>query len=256
MTRLLLVDMTSRQVADYLAAGNDSVVIPLGSCEQHGPHCPLGTDSFITQELAVRISDSLGVIVAPIMPVGISDQHLSWPGTLSLKVDTVGRIICDYVESLMRHGFRRYVLFYFHTKNKIAIDAAAWDLKRRHGEKIKLLVVNAFASWQCCASEIAESLDRLWLAHGGQGETACMQRLGVPVDRSGIPERFEPGEFLEKSRDPEVYEIIHDLKPYVPNGVWGEPQKASPELGERILSTVAKRLSERLAGQLNMKMVR
>jgi creatinine amidohydrolase/Fe(II)-dependent formamide hydrolase-like protein len=74
MTHRLLAEMTSLQVADYIDGRKDAILIPVGSCEQHGPHCPLGTDTFITQELALRISHLLGVIVAPIVPVGLSDQ--------------------------------------------------------------------------------------------------------------------------------------------------------------------------------------
>jgi creatinine amidohydrolase len=251
MTHRLLAEMTSRQVADYLAGGKDAVLLPVGSCEQHGPHCPLGTDTFITQELALRISHLLDVIVAPMVPVGLSDPHLAWPGSLSLRVGTISRIIQDYAESLITHGFRTHILFFFHTKNKIPLDAAAWELKRRHGSEIKLLVVNAFAAWQSCAGEILRgAADPLWLSHGGAGETACMQRLGLPIDETAMPERFVPGDFLEKSRSPEVYEIIHDLARYAPNGVWGDPRKASPELGERIFATVSKRLSELISKRL------
>lgn len=239
--------MTSAQVADYISGGKDAMIIPMGSCEQHGPHCPLGTDTFITQELAARVGRLLGFIIAPPVAVGLSDQHLGWPGTLSLRVETIHGIIRDYMESLIPHGFRTFLLFFFHTKNKIPLDAAAWELKRRIGPKIRVMVVNAFAAWQSCAAEIFGGdvgPDPLWLSHGGEGETACMQHLGFLIDPKQMPERYVPSDFIERSRSPEVYEVIQDLARYAPSGVWGEPRKASPQLGERIFDIVSKRLSE------------
>lgn len=252
----LLMEMTSWKVAQYIASGKNTIIIPVGSCEQHGPHCPLGTDSFITQETAIRIGRLLGVIVAPIINVGLSDQHLSWAGTISLRGETIQLIIRDYLESLVPHGFKNFVLLFFHTKNKIPIDAAAWELKRRF-ESVRILVVNAFAAWQGCAAEIFGStteLDPLWLSHGGQGETACIQQLGYFVDQNQMPERFVPLDFVERTRGQEVYEIIQDLRTYAPDGVWGEPRKASPELGDRIFTIVSNHLaaqvSKRLPGEL------
>ena len=75
-----------------------------------------------------------------------------------------------------------------------------------------------------------------------------MQQLGFSI--KAIPERFVPGDFLEKTRSPEVYEIIQDLAQYAPIGVWGEPRKASPDLGERIFETVSRRLSELIVKSL------
>ena len=250
---ILLTEMTSPQVAQYIAGGKDAIIIPVGSCEQHGPHCPLGTDTFITQETAIRIGRLLGMIVAPPVAAGVSDQHLRWPGTISLRGETVHLIIRDHLESLIPHGFRTFILFFFHTKNKIPIDAAAWELKRRLGPKIKVLVVNAFAAWQSCAPEIFGSdsgIDPLWLSHGGEGETACMQHLGFSIDPKQMPERFAPSDFIERSRSPEVYEIIQDLATYAPGGVWGEPRKSSAALGERIFETV----SNRLAGLISKRL--
>jgi creatinine amidohydrolase len=243
---ILLMEMTSPQVAQYIASGKDAIIIPVGSCEQHGPHCPLGTDTFITQETAMRIARHLGIIVAPMVGAGVSDQHLNWPGTISLRGETVQFIIRDYLESLTHHGFKTFILFFFHTKNKIPVDAAAWELKRTFGPKIKVLVVNSFAAWQSCAPEIFGSgseIDHLWLSHGGQGETSCMRHLGYSIDPDQIPERYVPADFIERSRSTEVYEIIQDLAAYAPDGVWGEPGKGSAALGQRIFETVSSRLA-------------
>lgn len=246
---MFLMNMTTGEVEAYLK-GEETVLIPVGSCEQHGSHCPLGTDSFITQEISKRIAQKLNIVVAPMIPVGLSDQHLPWPGTLSLRVDTIRHILLDYVDSLFHHGFRKVILHYFHTKNKIAVDAAAWEIKKHYGEKLNVMAVNSFASWGICSKQImGPEHDELWVAHGGEGETSCLMALGYNVEPSKIPGRLENREFLEKSRSLEAYSIVHNLKKYTIEGTWGDASLASSEIGEKIFESVSSHLAELIPNQ-------
>ena len=61
-----------------------TVIIPLGSVEQHGPHLPLGTDWIIAQELAKRASNGTEALVLPVLPFGYAEYHMDFPGTLTL----------------------------------------------------------------------------------------------------------------------------------------------------------------------------
>ncbi|MBW2149433.1 MAG: creatininase family protein [Deltaproteobacteria bacterium] len=249
MKSVLMMEMTTDEVKEYLLR-EETVMMPVGSCEQHGSYAPLGTDSFITQEISQRVGEKLGIVVTPMIPVGLSDQHLAWPGTLSLSIGTITNILTDYVDSLFSHGFRKFLLHYFHTKNKIAVDAAAWKIKKRYGDKIKILVVNSFASWSACSGQIfGEEHDTLWTAHGGEGEVSCLEALGWRIKNSKIPERIENSEFLNKSRNPEVYAIIQNLKKYTPAGVWGEASGTSREEGEKIFEIVSTHLAKLIPAQ-------
>ncbi len=250
MSRIYLSNMSTKEVAAYLEQ-EDSIIIPVGSCEQHGPHLPLGTDTMITAEIAKRIAAKLGIIVAPMIPIGLSDQHLAWPGSLSLRPETIQAILSDVVDSLFPHGFRKFIFLYFHTKNKIAVDAAAWRIKAALKEEIKVMVINSFESWRSCSEQLfGLNYDPLWLAHGGEGETACVMALGYDVDQQKIPDRIENQDFLKISRSKEVYSIVQNLKKYAKNGTWGEAKLASSETGEKIFEIISRHLAELIPEQL------
>src|SRR5947199_5437092 len=98
-------------------AGNARCVIllPLGAVEEHGPHLPLSVDWLGAEELARRIAPHLRrakwkPVLAPSLPYGASPLAADWPGTISLSVATLRRVIVDVVRALASHGFRRVVL--------------------------------------------------------------------------------------------------------------------------------------------------
>jgi creatinine amidohydrolase len=115
---LLLSEMTWVEVQTYLEV-NDMVIIPLGSIEQHGRHLPTGTDYFSAIELSKKISAKADVIVAPVLLVGYSKYHSGFPGTLSISPETMEKVVFECVESLIKHGFKRFMFFNAHGGNKI-----------------------------------------------------------------------------------------------------------------------------------------
>ena len=79
------------------------VIIPIGSCEQHGPHLPLvRTDTIDCYEVAKRVSAKTGVPVIPPITYGCSQNHGDFPGTLAIRPETMIRMICDIAEWLYR----------------------------------------------------------------------------------------------------------------------------------------------------------
>lgn len=115
---LVLQEMTWPEVKAYLAKC-DLVIIPLGSTEQHGPHLPLGTDFYEALGMAKLISARTGVMVAPLVLIGYSAYHSGFPGTLSLKPETLEEVIFESVEWLLKYGFRRFLFFNYHGGNNI-----------------------------------------------------------------------------------------------------------------------------------------
>ena len=80
------------------------VIVPIGACEQHGPHLPLAVDTIDCYEVAKRVSARTGVPVIPPVTYGCSQSHGDFPGTLSIRPETMMRMICDIVEWLYRSG--------------------------------------------------------------------------------------------------------------------------------------------------------
>jgi creatinine amidohydrolase len=110
--------MTWVDVQSYLE-NNDMVIIPLGSIEQHGPHLPLGNDFLGALEFSKKISAQTQVVVAPILMVGYSEYHNGFPGTISISPETAEKVIFESVESLIKHGFKRFLFFNAHGGNGI-----------------------------------------------------------------------------------------------------------------------------------------
>ncbi len=111
-----LSHLTWQDVKSYLT-NDDMVIIPTGSCEQHGSHLPLGTDYMIAESLADRLKNGSEILVCPTLQYGHSSNHERFPGTISIKPRTYRIFLEDLVFSLFRHGFRKYVFLNGHSGN-------------------------------------------------------------------------------------------------------------------------------------------
>src|SRR5213075_147046 len=93
--------LTSVEIAEAIAAGARTAILPLGAIEQHGPHLTLSVDSDHADALALRIADGLGdALVLPTVRVGYSPHHLGFAGTLSVRASTLEAICLDYCSNL------------------------------------------------------------------------------------------------------------------------------------------------------------
>ncbi|MCK5347505.1 MAG: creatininase family protein, partial [Candidatus Heimdallarchaeota archaeon] len=114
------------------------VIVPIGATEQHGPHLPLGTDSLASYEILKRalqqISEDIKVIVTPQLNIGLSIEHLDFPGTLSFKnagdlISTV-KGVC---KNLVDYGAKKIVLWNGHGGNIPSLKAATREVRREMG---------------------------------------------------------------------------------------------------------------------------
>jgi creatinine amidohydrolase len=112
-----LPHMTWPEVDDLLSR-TDMVIIVVPALEQHGPQLPIGTDYFIGEELAKLIAQKTDVLVAPILLPGISPYHTEFPGTITLSADTVQRVYFEAAQSLIHHGFRKFLILPSHAGNQ------------------------------------------------------------------------------------------------------------------------------------------
>ncbi len=116
-----LLELPWTDIAEWIKAGNDVVMIPVGSCEKHGPHVPLGVDSYTTMGSVERAALKAKVVYTPLMPFGHSPHHMGEPGwgtgTISLPAETYREVLYAIGRSLIFAGFNKLVYVSHHGTN-------------------------------------------------------------------------------------------------------------------------------------------
>jgi creatinine amidohydrolase len=107
--------MNWMQVEKYLER-DDRAVLPVGSTEQHA-YLSLASDMILAERVAVEAAEPLGIPVFPVIPYGITPTFGAYPGTISMRVETLFAVVCDALDSLERHGFRRILIVNGHGGN-------------------------------------------------------------------------------------------------------------------------------------------
>jgi creatinine amidohydrolase len=119
--------MSWPEVEDYLSRSTTAIV-PIGSTEQHGPNGLIGTDALTSEAIAQGVGNRTGTVVTPVISVGMAQHHMAFPGSITLRPSTLIAYVCDYVNSLSHHGFRRFYFINGHGGNIATLTAAFSEL--------------------------------------------------------------------------------------------------------------------------------
>ncbi|MFT4922042.1 MAG: creatinine amidohydrolase [Haloarculaceae archaeon] len=230
---VLLADCSWRDIETAIADGVDTVIVPLGATEQHGPHLPVDTDTRLGTAIAVRVARRLGdALVAPTVPVGPSEEHLSFPGTISISADTARHLVSDVVDSLDRHGFDRVVLLPGHG-GWFPLLASLYPTLAR--ETACDLVAISELQWYMELLE--DGLEQAGVdvdepvVHAGVSETAML----LALDPESVEEDRPAGHSGHVSA---AALFANGIEAYDENGVLGDPRPATAAVGETLLEHV------------------
>jgi len=162
-----LPHMTSPEV-EALLAKTDMVIIPVASLEQHGSHLPIGTDFINGVERCKLIAQERDILVSPVLMVGQSPYHMGFAGTITLKAETIIQVHLEAVESLIKHGFKRFIIMNAHGGNR-AISTLIVDQINQTTAGVAVSFGEAVKPFMEPSSVAASTvLDR----HAGTGETS------------------------------------------------------------------------------------
>ena len=124
-----IADRNWLQVEEHLDR-DDRIVLPVGSTEQHA-YLSLATDSVLAEPIAVEAAEPLEVLVLPVLPFGIAPGFAAFPGTVSLRTETLVAVLSDVLETLYGQGFRGFLLVNGHGGNDPArASLEAWASER------------------------------------------------------------------------------------------------------------------------------
>jgi creatinine amidohydrolase len=247
MKTIRLEEMNWPDIRDAIDRGFTTVVVAVGSTEQHGPHLPTMTDTRIGDALANAVALKMGhALQARTIPFGCSEHHLAFGGTISMKPETLRLIIRDYADSLVRDGFKKIVFLPSHGGNFAPVRQAIDEARRAHpGIDITGYTdLHGFMNVLYAASaEFGIGEDESG-AHAGENETSFMMALEGGLISGN---RMAPG-YLGPLGDKELAIIFDKGMPAVTqNGVIGDPRRASADKGARYLDKLAEFLAKALA---------
>jgi creatinine amidohydrolase len=223
---MILESMTMPQFEEHLTK-NRTVVIPLGSVEEHGPHLPLSTDTVHAYEICLKACEKTGAFLAPPVHYGICRSTAQHPGTITITGDTLRALLKDLGRSFYEQGLRNLIFISGHAGGIQAAamqEASEFLLDTLQGCKVASLTM-----FDLGMTVWAPLIETQGDAHAGELETSVMMVLR--------PEWVKGTARLEFPQFPKGI-LARNKRKFWPGGVWGDPTKASREKGVRCLVAV------------------
>jgi creatinine amidohydrolase len=236
---VFLGEMTNPEVEAFLGE-HDTVIVPTGSTEQHGPHGPLLTDVLIPQEVARRVAPRVGALVAPPISYALSYPHVGFTGVVHIRIPTFMALFEDVCVSLAAVGFQKVVFLNGHYDNTYAIAYACANARERLPADVVAFPINYWDGMT--PEESAEFFGAGTGLHANRGETSAMLAINPAlVDMASANAEMPP--FPEVSNSAPVHTAFFFSAPgsvhrATHSGTWGDARESTPEFGERYLAVV------------------
>jgi len=234
---VFLGEMTNPEVEAFLRE-HQTVIVPTGATEQHGPHGPLLTDVLIPQEIARRVAPQIGAVVAPPISYALSYPHTGFRGLVQLRIPTFMALVEDLCASFASAGFRKIVFLNGHYDNTYALAYACANAHERLPRGVQAYPVNY---WDGMPADVAAKYFSLEKGmHANAAETSAVLAINPDlVDLDQANAEFPPFPDFTVPSGP-VHTAFFFSTPgsvhrATRSGTWGDARGSSPELGEAYL---------------------
>ena len=242
MRSFYLGELTWLDVEEFLKA-HKTVMVPVGSCEQHGPHLPLDTDAYDAFWLSLKAAEKAQcALVAPPIYYGVSLHHMDFPGTITLSPQTLEQVAYEVGVCLTKHGFNKILFENGHGGNTPALEAAAQRIKAETNAFVAIDTVSLIPDF------VEKFIETPYDAHAVEFETSTTlanRESLVVKERIAKPQLTLPKSKYTKiglkEAGPKVSWAFR-TKELSNTGVIGDPTKASKDKGEKAWKLAIERL--------------
>jgi len=232
---------TWQEVEEYLR-GSHGIIVPIGSVEQHGPNGLIGTDHLDAEFVAKGVGDAVGAMVAPTLAYGMSQHHLAFSGSATLRPSTLMLVVHDVVMSLAVHGFRRFFFINGHGGNVATVTAAFDEIYAARslggpveGVRCRMRFWSEGARCKAVSAELYPGVNG---SHATASEVSLSQYYQPKsIKYAQMSPKVAPasGQFFDAA----------DYRARYPDGrIGSDPSQSSPEHGERLYKAAVEDMVE------------
>ncbi|MGI9433358.1 MAG: creatininase family protein [Geminicoccaceae bacterium] len=238
------LDQSTWQEVEVYLGGSKGIILPIGSTEQHGPTGLVGTDALCAEVVARSVGDKAEALVAPTLNFGMAQHHMAFPGTMTLRPETLLAMLVDLLTSLAHHGFERCFVINGHGGNMATIITAFSELHARsslgwggQGGRLRCRLKNWWTPKAVAALQAEIFGDRDG-THATASEIALTQHVFPDtIKKADIDPKLAP-----KSSG---FTDANDFRERYPDGrVGSDPTLSNPDHGRKLFETAVAALAE------------
>jgi len=262
--RLNLLECSFVDAQDWFKE-TDTVLVPIGSCEKHGAHVPLGTDSFTTINVTERAAVISNTPYTPLEPFGYSPHHMGrcneGAGTITLSANTYRGVLTDIARSLIYHGANKIIFVTHHGSNTKPIDEFMRQIRYKYGAFVCFYKTPTERECEVVKGILEGPPEETPGWHAGEMETAQVMAHDMSLvdmsravkDTAHAPEWMGPdfskidGTITVKFRGSENIYVPMDHHEYSDHATIGNPFRGTPEKGLALFEREAEHLADFVA---------
>lgn len=232
---------TWQEVEDHLRS-HDGIIIPIGSVEQHGPNGLIGTDHLDAEFVAHGVGEAIGAAVAPTLAYGMSQHHLAFTGSATLRPSTLMLVVRDVVESFALHGFRKFFFINGHGGNVATVTAAFDELYAARSLKDRAEPVRCRMTFWSSGPRAGKLAAELYPGVNGHHATAAEVSLAQYYQQAHIkhaqmaPKVAPPGS--------QFFEAADYRARYADGRIASDPSLSTPEHGKQLYEAAVQDMVE------------